>query len=661
MSPRSYASIADEDVAEPSPTDTDDLTEPGPGRRLGRYELVRLLGSGGMANVYLARAVGPGGFEKLFALKCIHGFLARDRRFVQMFLDEARISALVSHPNVAQVFELGEDRGIHFLAMELLHGEHLGAVHARALRDAGVMPPDVVASIVGSAAEGLHQAHETEDPDGKPLGIVHRDVSPQNVFVTYDGLVKVTDFGIAKAANRLVETDTGSVKGKFGYMAPEQALGLVVDRRTDVFALGVVLWELLTGRRLFRAKTNAETLLNVTRCEVVAPSSIHPACPRGLESIALRALAREATDRYPTSAALAEDLAGWLRAEHHRVDRARLVRLMAELFPERAANRPRVGGSSQDVALPPSGAQPVVAAEPSHSGVRPGSGVASVGTAEAKTEILQGRTGAVASQLPVERPSDDGAGPVDGSSQGVWSAAVDAHDEPSIVLPVKRWSTPWIVGGATLLVGVGIAAALVVTRAPPAATHDTGAPPRPAPAARATPGRSPDSRPSALPTSGAAPASAAAPALRDTRTDPAPPTPAFSAGGRGPLVENPPTVSPSGEGVGVTGERPSAQGSAPVERPERPRTRASSSADRADPPAIESTERWGYLNLITTPWARVWIDGQPAGNTPLYRRRVAAGTRTLELRAEGRGPARTLRLHVGAGETVSRRVDLAAP
>ena len=211
-------------------------------KKLGRYELVWELGTGGMASVYLARVRGPAGFNKWLAIKRIHPHLAKDPRFVEMFLDEARIAAAVHHPNVAHVFDLGDDAGERFLAMEYLHGEHLGTVAVRAVRERGRLEPELAARIIASAADGLHHAHEARDAEGRHLGLVHRDVSPQNIFVTYDGSVKLTDFGIAKAAGRLTHTQTGGTKGKVSYMAPEQALGHAVDRRTDVWALGVVLW-----------------------------------------------------------------------------------------------------------------------------------------------------------------------------------------------------------------------------------------------------------------------------------------------------------------------------------------------------------------------------------------------------------------------------------
>ena len=301
---------------------------------LGRYELLAPLGKGGMASVFLARLRGPSGFEKLLALKRIHPTLSEDPRFVDMFLDEARIAAALQHPNIAQVFELGSADSVYFLAMEYLHGEHLGDVLGRAAKSGTPLPVELACWIVARTAEALHHAHESTDAFGKPLSVIHRDVSPQNIFVTYAGNVKLTDFGVAKASSNIVETDTGTVKGKFAYMAPEQALGHEIDRRVDVFALGTVLWEALASRRLFRANTDAQTLLRITRGEVPSLLEARPEVGEDLDAIVRCALALEPNERFETAGALAralqrqcgdvsaEDLRNWMHA-HFRAEEER--------------------------------------------------------------------------------------------------------------------------------------------------------------------------------------------------------------------------------------------------------------------------------------------------------------------------------------------------
>jgi len=288
-----------------------------------------------MATVHLARAYGAAGFERWFAVKRIHPHLAKHASVVAMFLDEARIAASLDHPNLAQVFDLGHDRGEYFMGMEYLHGEHLGGVVERQ----GALPLGIAARIVADAAYGLHHAHEALDAHGRLLSLVHRDVSPQNIFVTYDGQVKVTDFGIVKASHRLRQTDTGGLKGKIGYMSPEQMLGEEVDRRTDVFALGIVLWEITTGRRLFRCDTFAETVLRITCGHVEPPSSIVHAYSPALEDIVLRALSTSRSDRFATAADMACALEEYLGASGAPVGSRDLRSLMHRVFADPLAHK----------------------------------------------------------------------------------------------------------------------------------------------------------------------------------------------------------------------------------------------------------------------------------------------------------------------------------
>jgi eukaryotic-like serine/threonine-protein kinase len=280
---------------------------------LGRYRIVDEIGVGGMASVHLARADGPGGFQKWVAIKRIHRHLAEDETFIRMFLDEARIAARISHPNVAQVFDLGKHRDTYWIAMEYLHGEPLREI-MRGVEEGGAPPmgPHIAARLVADAAEGLHAAHELRDKDGKLLNLVHRDVTPHNLFLTYDGAVKVVDFGIAKVTGRLSTTRAGTLKGKLAYMSPEQVRGSAIDRRTDIFALGVVLWELTTSRRLFRMESDLETLERVQACVVPPPSSIVENYPVELEAIVMRALAKDPARRFSATREMSRALQQYL-------------------------------------------------------------------------------------------------------------------------------------------------------------------------------------------------------------------------------------------------------------------------------------------------------------------------------------------------------------
>ncbi|MGE0784239.1 MAG: serine/threonine protein kinase [Sandaracinaceae bacterium] len=289
-----------------------DLSSLPPGPIAGRYEVLAPIAAGGMAAVFLARARTGAGFGKLVALKCIRPELAREQAFIQMFLDEARVSMSIDHPNVATVFDAGEDRGTYYLAMEYLHGETLHAVLRRWAKGSMQQPSDateLIARVVADAAAGLHAAHELRGRDGTPLDVVHRDVSPQNIFLTYGGAVKVVDFGIMKALGRLQpSTVVGALKGKAAYMSPEQLEARPLDRRSDVWALGVVLWEGLTSRRLFKRDQDVETIGAILEWTPPAPSSIEPTVSADLDRIVHTALSRDPAGRYATARDLASDL-----------------------------------------------------------------------------------------------------------------------------------------------------------------------------------------------------------------------------------------------------------------------------------------------------------------------------------------------------------------
>ncbi|MEO6420655.1 MAG: protein kinase, partial [Polyangiaceae bacterium] len=268
---------------------------------LGRYRVVDEIGIGGMASVHLARMDGPGGFQKWVAIKRIHSHLVEDDSFIQMFLDEARVAARISHPNVATVFDLGSHEGTYWIAMEYLHGEPLREVMRRTEELGAPMPPEIACRVIADAAEGLHAAHELLGKNGEQMGLVHRDVTPHNLFVTYDGTTKVVDFGIAKFASRMSQTRAGTLKGKLAYMSPEQVHGEAIDRRTDIFALGVVLWELTTGQRLFRMESDLDTLAKVQECNVPRPSTLVRGYPIDLEKIVMKALAKNRGERFKTA------------------------------------------------------------------------------------------------------------------------------------------------------------------------------------------------------------------------------------------------------------------------------------------------------------------------------------------------------------------------
>jgi serine/threonine protein kinase len=274
----------------------------------GDYTLIKKLATGGMGEVFLARQEQGAGFERYVAIKRILPELSGDDEFVRMFLDEARLAARLNHPNVVQIYDLGICGDQYYLAMEFLEGRDLRRIMGRLGTHDRALPGAHAVQIIYGAAEGLHYAHELRDAHGDRLNVIHRDVSPQNIFVTFHGTIKVLDFGIAKAEARSVRTKTGGLKGKYPYLSPEQVKGEEIDGRSDVFSLGTVLWEVTIGRRLFKRDNDLLTLQAVLQCEVPRPSELMANYPPELEAIVMRALARKAVDRYPTCRALQEDL-----------------------------------------------------------------------------------------------------------------------------------------------------------------------------------------------------------------------------------------------------------------------------------------------------------------------------------------------------------------
>ncbi len=309
--------------------------------KIGRYEVAGKLAAGGMAELLLACRRGDGGFERPVVIKRILPHLADVSDFTAMFMDEARIAASIRHANVVTVHELERDEDGLYLVMEYLEGESAANLMRRLEARRLKLDPAIAAYLVGEACAGLHAAHELAGPDGAPLGLVHRDVSPENVFVTYGGAVKVVDFGIAMAADRIAKTEVGQIKGKFRYMSPEQVAGDPLDRRSDVFALGITLFELATGHRLFARASRVATMKAITDAPVPPPSLLNPAIPPALDAIALRALERDPAARWRSAAemrmALHRFLHGAGSAEVPYGDRVGEV--MSRLFADRIAEK----------------------------------------------------------------------------------------------------------------------------------------------------------------------------------------------------------------------------------------------------------------------------------------------------------------------------------
>lgn len=305
--------------------------------RFGKYTLLRLIALGGMAELFLALQRSVAGFEKLIVVKRVLPHLAKDESFIEMLLAEARIAATLNHPNVAHIYDVGQADNRFYIAMEHIHGEDLRSL-VRQMKKEGVtaFPLEHALAIVLGCCSGLAYAHDKRDLDGEPMGIVHRDVSPQNILVTFQGDVKLVDFGIAKAGvGAMEDTGSGQLKGKVPYMSPEQAQGLNLDNRSDIFSLGIMLFELCTGRRLFRGKNEMETLRKIVEDEYPRPRDLNPHLSQRLEEIILRSLEKNVERRYQNAREMQADLEDYIRAEQLKVSALSLGSWMQELFREK--------------------------------------------------------------------------------------------------------------------------------------------------------------------------------------------------------------------------------------------------------------------------------------------------------------------------------------
>ncbi len=617
-----------------------------PPQPFDKYTLIGKLGHGGMAEVNLAVALGKGNFKKLVVIKRLHRHLAMEPGFVDMFLDEARLAARLNHPHCVQTHEVGEWQDNHFLAMEYLDGQGL----ERLLRISGQkgldIPFDLAARIVSDALDGLAYAHELADFDGSPLGVVHRDVSPQNIFITYNGVVKLLDFGIAKAATHVVETRTGVIKGKYAYIAPEQALAQDVDHRADLWSMGVVLWELLTGRRLFKSVNELATLHETLQGEIKLPSAFRPDLPTDLDTICMRALERDVDARYQTAQEMKEEIDRYLATLPKPPGRSAIARTMRERFDEVIETHQRTlaqclkGGALE---LSASSIQQLVEMP--------------MVTPTGMSPLSQQKAGPSVTPTPTPTPSNEHLAALAAPPSG--ATAIDAP-------PDKRGGALWKLGlvfVVALFAGI-IAMILPLGDGADETTVRTGDEVLPA-------------EPVAVP---AEPAGAAmggdAPAAE---TEVADETVAGQPLADQPLAPQPTMEQPAAEDVAAedtaaedtaaavaeeTGEQAAAQASA-ARQPRRRTGRGSrepsherAPAVEAPPPEAASSDAPGFLTLATTPWTRVRLGSRDLGTTPLIRLELPPGTHTLSLENPEAGISQTYRVTIRSGEAVTRRLGL---
>lgn len=305
-------------------------------REFGKYLLVEKIGSGGMAEIFKAVQRGAGNFQKVLVIKRILNTYCKDPNFIKMFLEEAKITAPLQHPNIVTIFEFDQIEGQYYIAMEFIHGRDLQRVMARTNKLAKRIPEEICLFIIGEVCKALWYAYNAKDPHGNPLKIIHRDVSPSNILISFDGHIKVTDFGVAKATMSESDAGRGTLKGKLGYMSPEQVLGKEIDHRSDIFALGIILFESLTLKRLFLGRTDLQTLINIRDADISKRLLKHPEIDPMVANILKRACAREPERRYATAKEMHGDIESYLLIKGYKVDAEAISRFMHDLYPTEA-------------------------------------------------------------------------------------------------------------------------------------------------------------------------------------------------------------------------------------------------------------------------------------------------------------------------------------
>jgi serine/threonine protein kinase len=303
-------------------------------RKFDRYDLLKKLATGGMAEIYLAKQSGLEGFEKVVVLKRILSHLAQDEEFVSMFLDEARIAAKLSHPNIVQIYDLGKADGTYYIAMEYVSGRNVQHIITKQQERGEPVPVEHVCRVIAGVCDGLHYAHSRKDYDGTPLNIVHRDISPQNILVSFAGGVKVVDFGIAKASTQLAQTRAGVLKGKYAYMSPEQVRGAKIDARSDIFAVGLVFYEMLTGTRAFERDSSLKTLKAIVQEKPLNPRELNPEVPMEVVKLLSKALEKNPDRRYKTAQEMQLAIEDYLESSPKKSNNVRLSRYMYDLFDD---------------------------------------------------------------------------------------------------------------------------------------------------------------------------------------------------------------------------------------------------------------------------------------------------------------------------------------
>jgi serine/threonine-protein kinase len=565
-------------------------------QQLGKYTLIRKLATGGMAEVFLAKAAGPMGFEKTLVVKRILPHLAEDPAFVEMFLSEAKLAAQLNHPNIVQIFDFGEADDAYFLAMEYIDGPNLRVLLKRASQQGVALPPAVCARLIATACEGLAFAHDFADPGtGELLGLIHRDISPDNVLVSRQGAVKVVDFGIAKAAGQSHKTQSGVIKGKLAYMPPEQIRAKQLDRRVDVYALGVVLYELLTGSKPFEATTDASLMQAILFEPLVPVAERRPDLPEPLQRILEKALSKDREQRYPDCLSFSAELEEFILSVGKPVTTQQIVQLIAQVTPNTdtpvPTPHPGTPRSGPKLAPTPVHTPAPMAVEPSEpSLIKP------------RTEPLIIERTEPLMPTPVGKPDAKGTG----STTAPRPVTAETAVAPEAMAPApaargKKW-IPAVVGAGLLLAGGGY-----MLFRPGSATEPVTQPPVVA---------------KAEPAPVQPPPQADAPKPAESEPAPAPTTPLADPPA---VISQPPTPAPAqppavAEPTAPTPSMPKPTAAAKPVRPQTP----------APKPTVTQVVGKGTFVFRVRPYATVLVNGKSLGQTPFAPVELPAGTYTVQ-------------------------------
>ena len=585
-----------------------------PTTAFGKYQLFASLGRGGMADVFLAVARGQMGFNKLAVIKRLRQALAVEPAFRNMFLDEARLAARLSHPNIVHTYEVGEQNGVYFIAMEYLEGQSLNKVLKEALRRKEGIEHELGARIIADALGGLSYAHTLGDYDGRPLNIIHRDVSPHNIFVTYDGHTKLVDFGIAKAALSSTETEVGVLKGKVAYMSPEQAMGGRIDQRADLFAMGIVLWELLARQRLMTGESAANTLHKLMNEPIPRVSAAMPDVDPELEAIVGKALEKDPQYRWQSAYEMRDALEAWLRSNPRPARQEEVGRKMQHLFASVREDVQRQVERHMSAITTATNTQELQAL-----------------TAESLQRMEQSGANVSGQLLRLGQGSGSGSGVVPNYGMGShpsggYQTMGGSHSMPGGAGPMSQ-NEP-AKGNSTLLIVIAVgffllAGLLIVVlglrdhRKPdPTVVDNSTALPSSAGIAPGT----------AAPTD-----SVAVAPPPDTTTTPAPPSTGPTGTITKPVIRNQPPV--------VTQKPPVPGHTAPP-----------------PPPPSEDKEP-GFLTINVYPWAKVSEGGRVlCAATPCNKIPLSPGTHTLQLENPEQGVKQSTTVTIKSGETATRAI-----